>query len=123
MADRHDADSAGPDTTNAIRAVSPRSGLPSQRCVGATYTAAGSYWSADRQRFVAEGTVGYNANGKRVTRKGYGTSETAALRELRRKVKDYESGLVTASDRVTVWQVVEDWLDHGQTNGGVEHPE
>lgn len=76
------------------------------------------YWSADRQRFVAEGTVGYNANGKRVTRKGYGTSETAALRELRRKVKDYESGLVTASDRVTVWQVVEDWLDHGQTKGG-----
>jgi hypothetical protein len=37
------------------------------------------YWSDDRQRYVVEATVGYNANGKRVTRRGYGTSETARL--------------------------------------------
>lgn len=71
-------------------------------------------WDNTRQRYVAEATVGYRPDGKRITRKAYGTSESAALKELRKKVRDYEAGLSAHSERVTVAQVVEDWLEHGQ---------
>jgi len=60
-------------------------------------------------------TVGYDAQGKRIKRYGSGKSETAALRALARRVKDYEAGLVVGSEHVTVRQAVEDWLDYGQT--------
>lgn len=75
----------------------------------------GVYWDAGRQRFVAERTVGYDARGKRIRRTGSGKSETAALRALARRVKDYDAGLVVGSEHVTVRQAVEDWLDYGQT--------
>ena len=58
--------------------------------------------------------MGYRPDGRRVTRKAYGTSESAALKALRGKVKDYEAGLSVHSERVTVAKVVEDWLQHGQ---------
>lgn len=71
------------------------------------------YWNADRQRYIAEKTVGYNAKGGRITRKASGKTETAAIRALAKKVKDYESGLVVHSERITVGQAVEDWLNFG----------
>lgn len=75
----------------------------------------GVYWDAKRERFIAEKTVGYDARGKRIKRKGSGKSETAALRALAKRVKAYDAGLVVGSERVTVRQAVEDWLDYGQT--------
>lgn len=75
----------------------------------------GVHWDAKRQRFVAEKTVGYDARGKRIKRYGSGKSETAALRALARRVKDYEAGLVVGSEYVNVRQAVEDWLEYGQT--------
>ncbi len=73
------------------------------------------YWSEDRQRFIAEATVGYNAMGKRITRKGAGVTETAALRALRGRIRDYEAGLVVGSERWTVREAVEDWLVYGRS--------
>ena len=73
------------------------------------------YWSEERQRFIAEATVGYNAMGKRITRKGAGISETAALRALRGRIRDYEAGLVVGSERWTVREAVEDWLVYGRS--------
>lgn len=66
-----------------------------------------------RQRFVAERTVGYDGRGKRVLRKASGTSESAALRLLGQRVKDYESGLVVGSEYYRVGKAVDDWLEHG----------
>lgn len=71
------------------------------------------FWDEKRQHYVAEKTVGYNAQGRRIRRKGSGPSKTAALRELAKRVKDYENGLVVHSERITVRQAVEDWLTYG----------
>jgi integrase len=79
---------------------------------------AGVYWNESRQRFVAEETVGYDARGKRVRLSASGTSESAALRALRRRVRDYEAGLVKDAERYLVKQAVEDWLKHGQAKAG-----
>lgn len=79
---------------------------------------AGVHWDGKRQRFIAEKTVGWDSQGKRVVRKGSGTSESGALRAMRRRVKDYEAGLVVASEHYRVGQAVEDWLVYGQNQVG-----
>lgn len=58
--------------------------------------------------------MGYDGRGKRIVRKASGTSESAALRALAKRVKDYESGLVLGSEHYKISQAVNDWLDHGQ---------
>jgi integrase len=78
----------------------------------------GVRWSEARQRWIAEKTVGYDARGKRIVRTGSGTSQTAALRDLRRRVKDYEAGLIVGSEHYRVRQAVEDWLRFGQGKAG-----
>ena len=78
----------------------------------------GVYWDETRQRFIAERTVGYDARGKRIRRKGSGTTEAAALRALRRRVRDYEAGLALGSEHYRVRQAVEDWLARGQASAG-----
>ena len=62
--------------------------------------------------------MGFDARGKRIVRSGSGTSESAALRELRKRVRDYEAGLVVGSEHYRVRQAVENWLDHGQAKAG-----
>jgi integrase len=74
----------------------------------------GLYWNEKRQRYVAEKTVGYDGRGKRITRKASGKSEAAALRNLAKRVKDYESGLAPTSEHYRVREAVEEWLEHGQ---------
>lgn len=73
----------------------------------------GCHWDEKRQRYIATKTVGYSADGRRITRKGSGTSVREAERKLAKAVKDYEAGLVVHSDRYTVKQAVEDWLKFG----------
>ncbi|MBO0811423.1 MAG: site-specific integrase [Microlunatus sp.] len=73
------------------------------------------YWDAGRSRWIAEKTVGYDARGKRVRRKASGKSRSAALNGLKRRVKDYETGLVVHSEWFTVEQAVIEWYSHGQT--------
>ncbi|HEY9289911.1 MAG TPA: site-specific integrase [Microlunatus sp.] len=74
----------------------------------------GVSWSEQRQRWIAEKTVGYDGRGKRIVRKASGRSEAAALRALDKRVRDYRFGLVRGSEHYRVGQAVEDWLDHGQ---------
>jgi integrase len=74
----------------------------------------GVSWDEKRQRWIAAKTVGYDARGKRIVRRGAGTSQSAALRELAKRVKAYEAGLSVRSEHYKVSQAVEDWLEHGQ---------
>lgn len=78
----------------------------------------GVHWDAKRQRFIASKTVGYDARGKRIVRKASGKTESAALRELAKRVRDYSAGLVVGSERFTVKQAVEDWLAYGNPTAG-----
>jgi integrase len=78
----------------------------------------GVRWDERRQRFIAEKTVAYDGRGKRIVRSGHGKTEAAALRALRARVKEYEAGLLPSSQRVTVAQVVEDWLKYDRSNVG-----
>lgn len=75
-------------------------------------------WSEARQRWIAEKTVGYDPRGKRIVRTGTGTSQSAALRDLRRRIQDYEAGLVAGSEHCRVREAVEDWLRFGQGQAG-----
>jgi integrase len=72
------------------------------------------HWDEKRQRWIARKTVGYDPRGKKIVRKASGTSQSAALRGLEKRVKAYQAGLVVRSEHFRVRQAVEDWLEHGQ---------
>jgi integrase len=74
----------------------------------------GVHWDDKRQRWIAEKTVGYDGRGKKIVRKASGTSQSAALKELAKRVKAYEAGLAVRSEHIRIKQAVEDWLEHGQ---------
>ncbi|WP_460756846.1 site-specific integrase [Myceligenerans cantabricum] len=73
------------------------------------------YFDAKRDRWIAVQIVGYNGRGRPIKRKGSGKTESTALREMRKRVREYEAGLVPRAERLTVSQAVEDWLEFGQT--------
>jgi integrase len=64
--------------------------------------------------YIAEVTVAFDARGKRVVRRGYGKTQNIAIKELRRKVKEYEDGLTVEAARYKVEDAVRDWLKYGQ---------
>lgn len=76
------------------------------------------YFDKTRGVYIAQADVGFNGQGKRIRKKGSGKTEAAALRALREKVREYEAGLVVGWDRVTVSQVVEEWLELGRSTVG-----
>ena len=78
----------------------------------------GLRWDEKRQRFIAEKTVGYDGRGRRIVKTGSGKSESAALRALRARVREHESGMLPDAHRVTVAQAVEDWLEFERSNVG-----
>jgi hypothetical protein len=51
------------------------------------------YFDAARGRWMAEATVGYDGRGKRIRRFGSGTSKSAALDALGKRVKAYKRRL------------------------------
>jgi len=73
------------------------------------------FFEESRGRWVAQADVGYSPLGKRIRRKASGKTQEAALRVLRKRVRDYEAGLLPASERVTVSQLVEQWLEFGRS--------
>jgi integrase len=73
----------------------------------------GLSWDEKRQRWIASKTVGYDARGKRIVRRGSGTSPSIAIRELRRRVQDFEAGLAKGSEYYTVGQAIAEWLEFG----------
>jgi integrase len=78
----------------------------------------GVRYDKTRGRYIATATVGYDGRGKRIYKKASGRSETAALKALRERIKEYESGLVVGADRYTVKAAVEEWLELGHGRVG-----
>ena len=70
----------------------------------------GLYWNEDRQRWIAEATIGYRPNGKRIVRKASHKTKTGAKEKLKEILRDYEDGLTTSQTGYTVAQAATDWL-------------
>lgn len=73
----------------------------------------GLFWSASRQRWIAEVTIGYDGRGKRITRKASAKTKTEAKDKLKEMVRDLDDGLSVAPHGYTVADAVRDWLQYG----------
>jgi integrase len=73
----------------------------------------GLHWDERRQRWIATMTIGYNALGKRVTRKASAKTKTEAKAKLKEMLRDYEDGLSGISGGYTVGEAVNYWLTYG----------
>lgn len=63
----------------------------------------GLHWDANRQRWIATITVGYDARGKRITRKASGKSKTDAKSKLRERS---EATMTVYHSTATPWQTL-----------------
>lgn len=73
----------------------------------------GLHWDQARQRWIATASLGYGADGKRIVKRGSGTTKTAAKAKLTEVLRDYEDGLAIAPSSYTVANAVTDWLSYG----------
>jgi integrase len=73
----------------------------------------GLHWDESRQRWIATAALGFDARGKRITRKASGTTKTAAKAKLRDILRDHADGLTTTRGSDTVEDAVRDWLTYG----------
>lgn len=80
----------------------------------------GLYWSEDRQRWIAEVTVGFGPNGRRITRKRSGKTKTQAKNKLKDLVRDLDDGIPAEDQAYTVEHAVRDWLAHGLSGRDTE---
>jgi integrase len=72
----------------------------------------GLHWDESRQRWIATAQLGFDARGKRITRKASGITKTAAKAKLREILRDHADGL-TVTGTETVEGAVRDWLTYG----------
>lgn len=78
----------------------------------------GLYWDRTRQRWIAEVTIGYTPAGKRIVRRGSGTTKTAAKTKLKTILSDHDNGLtLMTGPGYTVTHAIEDWLTHYALSG------
>jgi hypothetical protein len=73
----------------------------------------GLHFDDTRGRWIATATIGYDARGKRITRKASGTTKTAAKARLREMLRDHADGISVDSGAETVEDAVRDWLVYG----------
>ncbi|MDT0308819.1 site-specific integrase [Streptomyces sp. DSM 44917] len=73
----------------------------------------GLHWDAKRERWIATASLGYNAAGKRIVKRGSGRTKTEAKAKLKEVLRDYEDGLAIAPTGYTVADAVHDWLAYG----------
>ena len=52
----------------------------------------GLYWSESRQRWIAAASLGYDASGKRIMRRGSGRTKTEAKNKLKEVMKKHIAG-------------------------------
>jgi Arm DNA-binding domain len=52
----------------------------------------GLHWDERRQRWIVTVTIGYDARGKRITRKASGKTKTEAKEKLKELVRDNDDG-------------------------------
>jgi hypothetical protein len=58
----------------------------------------GLHWDGSRKRWIATITIGYDARGKRVTRKASGKTKTEAKLKLREILRNHEGGLTSPQE-------------------------
>jgi hypothetical protein len=73
----------------------------------------GLYWSENRQRWIAEITIGYDGRGKRITRKASGKTKTEAKAKLTEMIRDLDDGAAALAGDYTVGAAVDYWLAFG----------
>ena len=73
----------------------------------------GLHFDSARQRWIATASLGYDPSGKRIVKRGSGTTKTEAKAKLKEVLRDYEDGLTVAREVYTVTAAVNDWLAHG----------
>jgi integrase len=73
----------------------------------------GLHWDERRQRWIATASIGFDARGKRITRKASGRTKTEAKNKLRNMLRDHEDGLTVKANNYTVTDAVRDWLSYG----------
>ena len=73
----------------------------------------GLHWDDKRQRWIASVTIGYDAQGRRVTRRASGKTKTEAKTKLRELLRDQDDGVPTPVDGYTVADAVAYWLTYG----------
>jgi integrase len=73
----------------------------------------GLHWDGNRQRWIATVSIGYDAQGKRITRKASGKTKTEAKDKLKELVRDHDDGLSAPAGNYTVADAVNHWLAYG----------
>src|SRR3954462_13608657 len=73
----------------------------------------GLYWSEKRLRWIAAASLGYDAAGRRIVKRGSGRTKTEAKAKLKEVLRDYEDGLAIAPTDYTVGDAVREWLAFG----------
>ncbi|MFL6074340.1 MAG: tyrosine recombinase XerC [Mycobacteriales bacterium] len=73
----------------------------------------GLHWDEKRQRWIATVTIGYNARGKRITKKASGKTKTEANTKLKELHRDLEDGFTIAPGNYTVGDAVNGFLAYG----------
>ncbi|WP_328294389.1 site-specific integrase [Kineococcus sp. NBC_00420] len=73
----------------------------------------GLHWDEKRQRWIASVSLGFTPAGKRIVKRGSGTTKTEARAKLKEVLRDQDDGLAIAPHDYTVAQAVEDWLAYG----------
>ena len=73
----------------------------------------GLHWHEGRQRWIATASLGFDAAGRRVVKRGSGRTKTEAKRKLKAVLRDHEDGLAIAPGDYTVAHAVNDWLTFG----------
>jgi integrase len=73
----------------------------------------GLHWDTRRRRWIATASLGFDATGRRVIKRGSGVTKTEAKEKLKEVLRDYEDGLAIAPADYTVRDAVEDWLKYG----------
>lgn len=84
----------------------------------------GLHWDAKRERWIASVTIGYTPAGKRIVRRGSGSTKTEAKNKLKEILRDHEDGLAIAPHDYTVADAVNNWLQFGlsgRSRGTVEN--
>lgn len=73
-------------------------------------------WFEERKRWRARAVLGYDARGKRIDLVRWGKSQSAALAELRKALREREQGITRKVERYTVGEAVADFLALGLPN-------
>ncbi|MQA14423.1 MAG: tyrosine-type recombinase/integrase [Pseudonocardiaceae bacterium] len=73
----------------------------------------GLHWDRTRNRWIATASLGHAPDGRRIVKRGSGTTKAAAKAKLTEVLRDHEDGLAIAPTGYTVGNAVKEWLAYG----------